>query len=150
MPRDRTTTWRQAGHLYLWQYRENSRRYAGWHLTADDAACVSLLDLLDRLEQLSDCVLAVTRPTAQVLAVPNFPPLVHWSAPKVLRLIFSREEAWDIRSVAEEVTLMLGPAMLGELRNGIAGIPQGKGDYAIRPSNVEPDQELWLWWMVRQ
>lgn len=43
--------WHQRDRISLWRYVEANRSYAGWHLSADDEGCRSLLELLDLFAQ---------------------------------------------------------------------------------------------------
>lgn len=82
--------WMQRGEVYLWHYKECTRNYPGWNLTADDQACDSLLRLCDLMRSArwsSSATLTVSRPTPGILSVPdNRGGAARWYAPKLLRL----------------------------------------------------------------
>ena len=41
--------WKQAGHLWVWRYLSDSRKYRGLHLTGDQPGCDSLLQLIEHM-----------------------------------------------------------------------------------------------------
>ena len=45
----RVEGWEQAGNLWLWRYRQNTRNYPGWNLAANQLGWESLFDLLGRM-----------------------------------------------------------------------------------------------------
>jgi hypothetical protein len=141
-------SWKQSGSVSLWRYTENLRNFPGWHLTADAAGCASLLALLDALAfdgVAASRTLGITAPTASVLAVPNNRSS-GWVAPSKFRLAFSpRSNQWGFPDALEPASLSIGADWLPTLRQAIAGIPQGQGDYSIgQPGNGS--LPLWIWW----
>lgn len=44
------TSWTQEGRASIWRYRKAPRMYGGWHFTADEAGCASLIRLCNILE----------------------------------------------------------------------------------------------------
>jgi hypothetical protein len=66
--------WRQQGTIFLWRYRDRPRNDPGWHLSADPAGAVSLLQLLRLMRDSSyssEQIIGISPPTPGVLAVPN-------------------------------------------------------------------------------
>jgi len=143
-------SWRQKGSLALWQYTENRGNYPGWHLSADDAGCVSLVVLLDLFRSggvAASRLVAVVPPTPDVLAVPNN-RAAGFVAPKELLLSYSETPSeWHFPSSLEPATLTVGDAFARQLRDGIAGIPSGKGDYSIG-TDRRGNLRLTFWWRV--
>lgn len=139
-------SWQQSGSVMLWRYTENQRNFPGWHLTADPPGCASLIALLDAFAADGTPIsrtLTVTAPTQATLAVPNnrsAAPVV----PAKLRISFSQTATgWSFPQSINPAELSVGADWLPVLRQAIAGIPRGKGDYSIGP----PDSgSLWLWW----
>ncbi|RZI59261.1 MAG: hypothetical protein EOP14_04380 [Pseudomonas sp.] len=146
----RAHSWKQAGSVSLWYYTENERNYPGWHLTADAAGCESLIALLDAFA--SDGVatsraIEIKPPTKAQLGVPNNKSgLAAWQAPSKFRIAFSNIPAeWAFPLDLDQASLTIGSDWLTPLRDGISGIPHGRGDYAIGPAGkVNPG--LWFWW----
>ena len=130
----------------LWRYTENQRNFPGWHLTADPAGCASLIALLDAFAAdgtPSSRTLTVTAPTQAALAVPNNRSAAP-VAPAKLRISLSPAATeWSFPQSINPAELSVGADWLPVLRQAIAGIPQGKGDYSIGPSD---SGSLWLWW----
>jgi hypothetical protein len=149
--------WKQHGKVYLWRYRQPSPNWAGWHMTADDPGCESVLDLLARMKTAqwpSQQSLAIEKPTQAVLAVPNYRDET-WSAPQRWKLKFSKgqvaDDFWSLAQADSEVTLILGASKLAELSDGIQAVRGGEGDYAIGPDDQETGAEssLSFWWMLK-
>ena len=141
-------SWKQAGSVALWRYRENQHNFPGWHITADTVGCASLLALLDALAadgRTSSRTLAVQAPTPAILSVPNNRSS-GWRSPSKLRLSFSATPSeWSFPESSEPAALTLGFEWLPALRQGIAGIPNGEGDYSIGKAGGG-NLQLWFWW----
>ena len=130
----------------LWRYTENQRNFPGWHFTASIEGCSSLVALLDAFAAdgiESSRTLSVTAPTSTVLAVPNNrsgAPFV----PSKFRLSFSDFPSQLLFQESDStVALSVGSRWLSQLRQAVADIPFGKGDYSIGASGSE---KLWFWW----
>ncbi|MCW0386532.1 hypothetical protein NB722_001071 [Xanthomonas sacchari] len=138
--------WTQTGRISLWRYLENERNYPGWHFNADPAGCQSLLALLDALaaDGAGSRTLLITAPSKTELGVPNNRRgLAAWVAPEKLRFTLSTtDDHWSFPVDAAPAALEVGSAWLAALREGIAGIANGKGDYAIGKGS----HRLWFWW----
>lgn len=141
--------WKQSGRISLWRYTENQRNYPGWHLNADDAGCQSFAALLEALatDGCGSRTLALTSPTKAELRVPNNRGgFADWLAPTKLRVDLSQAPTdWVFPSDLDPATISIGTAWLDPLREGLAGIPKGKGDYSI--GNCKNGSlQLWFWW----
>jgi len=146
MADQRVNKWVQRGCIYLWRHAGNPRNYCGWHMTADDAGCRSLLDLLDIIrdaQYAAKRTIQLTRPSEHELtsgcsAPPR--PATRWE------LSHSKPSMapahWCLSVEGTRVMLELGAERLEELWEGIQGIPNGSGDYCIG----DDGQELWFWW----
>lgn len=124
------------------------RNYAGWHVTADADGCASLLALLDELaasDGPNTRVLSVESPTPAILSVPNNRSGASLS-PSRLRLTLSANPSeWTFPESLEPATLTFGVDWLPKLRQGIADIALGNGDYSIGNAD-EGNLQLWFWW----
>jgi hypothetical protein len=157
------TVWVQQGKVFLWRYREGVSNYPGGHLTADVAGCQSLEELLTKFVDTPrnrQAMVRVTRPTEDVLSVPNNRGgKAKWSSPEELQIEMLAESAnpveWRFQPKGFRFQLVAGKGKLLELRDAIRGIPRGKGDFAIGPEDDSPesaaweDMCLWIWWMPR-
>ena len=141
-------SWKSAGAVALWRYRENQRNFPGWHLTADPIGCASLLSLFDALGTDGDGssrIFVVQPPTPAILAVPNN-RRSPWCSPSKLRLSVSEKPSeWIFPDTLEPATLTFGLDWLPELQRGIADISRGHGDYAIG-NPTDSNLQLWFWW----
>ena len=146
----RAHSWKQSGNVSLWYYTENERNYPGWHLTADAAGCESLVGLLDALAAdgiPASRVVEITPPSKAQLGIPNNQSgLAAWRAPSKLRIAFSSNPAeWSVPRDLDPTALTIGSDWLAPLREGISGIPHGRGDYSIGPAG-KLSPRLWFWW----
>lgn len=146
----RSHSWKQSGNASLWYYTENERNYPGWHLTADAAGCDSLVALLDVLAADGNGafrIVEIRPPSNAQLKVPNNKSgLAAWQAPSKLRIAFSDDPAeWSFPLGLEPASLTLGSDWLTPLRDGISGIPRGRGDYSIGRIG-KGSAKLWFWW----
>lgn len=146
--------WRQTGCVALWRYRDASRHYAGWHLSADDAGCQSIkewLDILATNQAKANIAIQISRPSSALLQVPNCRGgSASTYSPVCLRLNYQpTENVWLITKVMDEVELTIGCEWLKQLAKGIEGILQGNGDYSIGHDDYtdkQNDSRLWFWW----
>lgn len=147
-PWDDAKRWRPSGRVSLWRYTENTRNYPGWHLRADAAGGDSLLTLIDTLVGDPSFVhdVKITAPTKADLRVPNNGDgQAAWIAPAGLRIVLSPLPGeWSFPASADPAVLTLGMDWLAPLREGIAGMRVGRGDYAI--GTRRSGEQLWFWW----
>ena len=143
-------SWEQTGNLSLWYYTENERNYPGWHLTGDAAGCASFVALLDALA--ADGIPAsraveITPPSKAQLTVPNNKSgLAAWLSPRKFRIAFSSNPVdWSFPLDRDTAVLTVGLDWLAPIREGISGIPLGRGDYSIGPT-AKGNARLWFWW----
>jgi hypothetical protein len=145
--------WKQNGNIWLWRYTLNERNYPGWNLTADDSGCGSLLALLDELVERPGeyHTVQTLSPGRDQLAVPNNRiERATWLAPARLRLTYSKNStAWEFPGDLEPATFEIGADWLPALREGISGIPHGRGDNSIG-LNKGGNLTLTFWWGLRQ
>jgi hypothetical protein len=138
--------WKQSGTISLWRYLENQKNFSGWHLTADTSGCASLIALLDAfaLDGVPNSrALSIIQPSLAELSVPSNRSSAI-GAPANLRLAFSEEhDAWSFPAELDVAQLIFGSKWLIPLKEAIAGIPSGKGDFSIGPL---PGERLWFWW----
>lgn len=149
--------WRQKGEMSLWTYTRNIKNFPGWHLSADHQGCVSFLDLCERMMKMtcsSERTIVIRRPTVDILMVPgNQGGYATWRYPERLKLRYLQDSAsqdvWHIEEVAESnVLLTLGVQHLNNLKEGIQGLMEGKGDYAIGTHELSENSIsmcLWFW-----
>ncbi len=145
MPDENVDKWKQEGRLYLWRYTENTRNYPGWHLTADDACCHSLADLIERMLSArwsSQKPLVLTPPTKEVLRVPNNRGgEARWKSPAGLILKYPKGKVGDehiaLETNIDTIILSVGKLKLELLRRVCAKSSEGRrrlfyrgGEYA--------------------
>lgn len=141
-------SWKQHGAISLWRYTENERNYPGWHLSANPAGCESLITLIEALSADGAGTtrsVGLTPPTPAILGVPNNKHgTARFNAPAKLCISFSSiPDHWLFPPQLEPAELSFGHDWLAPLRNGLAGIPNGVGDFSIGD-----DLPLWFWWQA--
>jgi len=141
--------WKQAGRVFIWRYPPERRR-DGWHFTAEDAACDSLIELIEAMRASQNpCrrTVALSQPSSVIWGVPNFReprketlgPLVVSYDPKFPDLL--------VREEADKLLLCVGNERASDLLMGLKDIRRGEGDYALSPNKNGEAHALWLWWM---
>ena len=142
--------WKQQGTVSLWRYTVSERIFPGWHLNADPVGCASLLGLVSVLVQAPGDyrTVQISAPSPTQLAVPNnHGGRAAWVAPTKLRLSFLDDAAaWIFPPDLEPAALKFGSDWIDALRKGIAGIPDGEGDYSIGGNKKQGSLGLWFWW----
>lgn len=164
-----TRDWRDRGYdalvatkgpptkIYVWCYPEEARHFPGWHLTADRPGCAELANavtaLTERDTHAAARSLATLPVTASVLAVPNNRRAQARSAKKIrFALAADDPRGFALHEQNGIVTVEIGRQRIDELLANIAGIPRGRGDFAMRPdgNRIPAEQALWFWWMLSQ
>jgi hypothetical protein len=131
----------------LWRYASASRSYQGWHLSADDAGCRSLLDLAAVLSTspTGACrTISVTQPSQRLLAVVNCNSPAMDSIPKLRISHSAMHEDWSLVAEREHVALTLGETWRLRLLDAVEAMSRGEGDFLFGPRH--PDQRIWFWW----
>ena len=150
MAMDAVSAWKQVGLVYLWRYPHSSKKREGWHLTAEEAACASLIELIEAMRDAgrdSRRTITIMQPTPQIWAVPNF------GKPRSERLgplTLSYERSYADLTLTEEgdrLVLRLGPAREEDMLTGLRDVRRGEGDYAFGPSEKGAALPIWFWWM---
>ncbi len=139
--------WKQTGNIYLWRYKDDAKRFSGWHMTADDEGARSLARLVDLfLASGTDAkrTIRLTIPTDRELRVPNFNRKADPAEKLVLESVAGDDSLWSLTGGDKKATLRVGRSHLPGLRRGMEDIEKGKGDYCIG----EEGQELWFWWRI--
>ena len=136
--------WKQSGNVYIWRYQDNPKNYPGWHLSANNAGCMSISELLrafiDSPPETNRTV-QLSVPTEKQFCVPNCNrrPIPETK----LRITKSGiPDEWALKNIEDKLQLDIGTVYLQKLISGIADIQQQKGDYCIGHTH----QELWFWW----
>jgi hypothetical protein len=137
-----------AGQVCLWRYRERTRNYPGFHLSADRHGCDQLLTLLGSLAKARTSQIghiALDPVTAAVLAVPNnrdaeVSAYRHWEL--IVDPRFPPERL-HFAVVGDRVRTELSPVQVESLAAGVQDIRERRGDYSI---GDDDDHQIWFWW----
>jgi hypothetical protein len=134
---------------HIWRYQDNQRNYPGYHLCADEEACVALLAWLRNPKKKTGFQLQPV--TQEVLNVPNNQGglAAHVSC---TQLKFQTRTNVDPRYFlfSEEsgrLTLDCSQQQEKLVIKGVEDIMRGEGDYSI---GTGKNQALWFWWYPRQ
>ena len=132
----------------MWRYRERTRNYPGYHLSADTQGCDQLLKLLGDLAKVREPRLATVTldaVTADVLAVPNnrdadVSTYGHWDLIADPRF---PPERLHFTVLNDRVRSELSAVQIESLAAGVLDMRERRGDYAI---GDEDEHLLWFWW----
>ena len=139
-----------AGRICLWRYRDHSRDYPGFHLSADPPGGAQLLTLLGslakaRTPQIGNVVLDPV--TSAVLAIPNnrsgrsaISAYRHWEL--IVDPRFPPERL-HFAVMNDRVRTELSVVQVESVVAGVEDIRALRGDYAI---GDEDEDQLWFWW----
>jgi hypothetical protein len=139
-----------AGRICVWRYRDHSRDYSGFHLSADPAGATQLLKLLDslakaRTPQIGNVVLDPVTP--DVLAIPNnrsarsaIIAYRHWEL--IVDPKFPPEQL-HFAVTNDRLRTQLSLIQVESLVAGVEDVRALRGDYAI---GDEDEDRLWFWW----
>lgn len=140
--------WKQSGRISMWRYTEHARHFPGWHFTADEPGCLSMLALIDalNLDGSGGRTVALMAPTLAQLRVPaNKAGQAPWQGAERLRLMLSSDlKAWSLTLSGTLLLMEAGSDWMPALREGIAGTRMGRGDYSI--GDRKCGDPLWFWW----
>lgn len=141
--------WRQDGAVFLWEYVPAPGGMRGWHVAAAPRACGELIGLIGLLRTAGgrrSQLVKVTRPTREILEVPNNPKGMPRS-PKAW--------AWTYDPAAGKWSMLMGPdgvvetvfcgRHLADLELGLCDMISGIGDWALSDRRSSKDQQLWFW-----
>jgi hypothetical protein len=147
---DQVNAWKQVGRVFLWRYPPHLRKHSGWHFTAEDNACESLVKLLETMRLATfdkRRTIILTKPSPPIWGVPNFgKPRIEALGP----LTISYEKSFaDLMLVEDDERLLLrvGDDRVDELLAGLKDVRKGEGDYAIWSIEKGTSTKIWLWWM---
>ena len=131
--------------ICLWRYRDNTRNYPGFHLSADPEGCLVLRDLLGTGRQTTSTPLHSV--DAEILEVPNnLKGEARWTSWRRFRIQSFGDEAPETFEFAEDgETLLLtcSRAQIGCILKGVEDMESGRGDYCI---GGDGEHVLWFWW----
>lgn len=146
---NRVHAWTQSGRVSLWRYTENGQNYPGWNLNADPSGCKSLLELVDALvaENHGSRTINLAEPKRAQLEVPgNMDGAAKWISPAKFRVAISDSPSdWHFPHDINPARLLFGSKWAQRIRDGIAGISDGTGDYSIG-TDQHGSLKLWFWW----
>lgn len=147
---DPVNAWKQAGRVYLWRYPPHLKKRQGWHFTAEDDACDSLVQLVEAMRSVAEIrrrTIAITEPTQPIWGVPNFgEPRKETLGPLTLYY----DQAYPDLRLSEDddrLSLRVGNERIDDLLTGLRDVRRGEGDYAVAPSEKNTAPPLWFWWM---
>ncbi|QRN53608.1 hypothetical protein [Dyella caseinilytica] len=144
---DELSGWQLQGRVSLWRYVNPSRSFCGWHLSADDAACKALMQLISYLSESSADAyrtIIITPPTERVLGVVNARSAAVQSISKLRLSYSSTPDSWSFVTDQQICTLIIGEMWWTKLADAIELMSRGTGDFCIGPKRSE--DQLWFWW----
>lgn len=155
--------WKLAGQLYLWHYVPRVKGLLGWHLSADNKACESMVDLLDRMlavAEKSEKRIPVGVPARMFVGAGNpWQPISEFLLQYPVGEV--EDDYWHMKQAGEKtLALTIGRGKLIEFKKSLSELPQWKDDFALGPTvsgnrkSRKADQQrfdaecLWFWTKV--
>lgn len=145
------SAWQQSGNVYLWRYPQpSSKSRRGWHFTADTAGCVSMVDLLERMQAADGpChrTLALGAVAPEISAVPNFGPPKPDRFEK-LRINYA-PEATELTLTEDDgrLNMNIGADRATVFAAAFVEVGVGLGDFGIATSRTKCAETWMFWWM---
>jgi hypothetical protein len=133
---------------HIWRYRDNQSNYPGYHLSADDGACVALLAWLHNPGKQTEFRLQPV--TQEVLNVPNnqggLAAYVSCTQFKLQNKTNVDPRYFLFSEKSGRLTLECSHQQGELIIKGVEDIMRGEGDYSI---GTGQNQALWFWWYPR-
>jgi hypothetical protein len=134
---------------HIWRYRDNQNNYPGYHLCADDEACVALLAWLRNPKKQTEFRLQPA--TQDVLNVPNNQGGLAACASCTQFKFQARTNVDSCHFLWSEesgrLSLECSHQQAELIIKGVEDILRGEGDYSI---GAGKNQVLWFWWYPRR
>lgn len=150
-------SWRPQGRMSVWRYSPMPRMYGGWHLTADNAACTNLLELIEAVSLLSHPThrtMPVVDPTmisADRIFGDHSLRVMH---PPKLRLSFglSPDAPTGFVETSDRLDLSLGPQGLRDFQQAIIDLRGGVADFSVGFGEDRKDEmtRMTFWWWPKR
>ena len=144
--------------MYLWRFPHNTRNFPGWQFVADKDGCQSLLELLDLMRNArwsAQAEIRLNKPTEEIVSVPGWPHGTRWTAASVLLIRFPKgkvpESHWRWDGTPTQPRLNIGIDKLRELRDAIAEVAKGFGDFCVTAEDSplhgvdKAKASIWFW-----
>lgn len=143
--------WKQKGRVFIWRYPPHKKTHEGWHLTAEDDACDSLIELLNAMRSTprsSRRTVTISKPTARIWGVPNFGEPRREALGPLTILFDPQFSDLTLMEQNDRLLLRVGGARAEDLMTGLRDVRRGRGDYAFRPTERGVSPPIWFWWMI--
>lgn len=136
--------WHRQGRVCMWKHWQ---RHTDWNLAADEIACDALLDLLDRMENAkwpSQKSLHLVQTTMTATGGAERKAKFAKELTVKYRKGIVPDDFWELSDTDGVVTLVMGLTHLRALRDAVADMKKGGGDYSIGDDGAP----LWVWWFL--
>ncbi len=145
-----------AYRIFFWRYASGTKNYPGFHISADGRGYAFLLERINARQSMRmsrPSTFELTKPTAEILAVPNNGRHKAKSKPTLtVSILFDNEDAWlDIQEGSGSIDVSLSSANIDSFVTGIEDVRRGMGDYSM--SGLDRDgrkSDIWFWWQPRR
>jgi len=131
----------------LWRYKNNTRNYPGYHLSADLEGCRFLRENLSTIG--NRLTIPLNKPDKAVLSVPNNQGgrarFISGGKLRVEIIANLSDDHFEFDEREETIVLTCSRSQIGCLLRGIEDIESGEGDYCIRGDGAHA---LWFWWQT--
>ncbi|MCM8729673.1 hypothetical protein ACFO8O_01635 [Hephaestia sp. GCM10023244] len=141
-------SWRQEGRISLWRYRRAPKRYDGWHFTADQDGCASLIGLFDILS-------SATEPAYRTLSVTDPREVgadhifgdhdLRLDVPAKLRLGNDLDGTGTIGLSVDVFAMPLRPEDISNLSEAVKDVSSDHADFGVGFGRSGTIVNFWWW-----
>lgn len=141
-------SWQQKGRISLWRYRKAPKMYRGWHFTADQEGCASLIELFSILSKATSPAhrtISLTDPQAveadRIFGNHDF----RLDVPAKLRLANDLDESGSIGLAADAFIMPLRSEDLINFSDAVRDISVDDADFGMSFGNKDTIINFWWW-----
>ena len=146
--------WRQTGRICLWRFKPMKRMYSGWHFSADEAGCDSLLELISLLSESTDSAhrtLDVTDPAEVGADRVVGRHGLKFVTPAKLRIAYYPQGLTGQSALAEmddRLAIALDHDGLNKMRGALEDVRRGIADFSVEFDSHarDPMMRMSFWW----
>ena len=141
-------SWQQEGRISLWRYRKAPRMYQGWHFTADQEGCASLIELFNILSSATGHAhrtISLTDPqdvkADRIFGNHDF----RLDFPAKLRLANDLDESGSIGLAANAFVMPLRSEDITNFSDAVRDISVDHADFGVSFGNNDTIIKFWWW-----
>ncbi|MBB3981313.1 hypothetical protein GGR44_000960 [Sphingobium fontiphilum] len=141
-------SWQQEGRISLWRYRKAPKMYHGWHFTADQEGCASLIELFNILSSSTNPAhrtISLTDPQEvgadRIFGSHGF----RLDVPAKLRIANDLDESGSIGLAANVFVMPLRSEDIGQFADAVRDISGDHADFGVSFGSNDIIINFWWW-----